>query len=113
MEKRVRRVIEAPSGTGKLIKEQKDVADVLYQLEATREYIIIEGDSGIHEVEGQGEITGIFRIISGDLGFGPHDIYTLELEDGRKINILALPLDFQNKKYSIVVNDARNFSMKK
>lgn len=103
---KTRRIIERPKGVGVLKKDGKHIADVQYSLMVVQEY---EKVDELHEVEGQGEITGQFTIVSGDVGNIFYDVFTLELQDGRILGVNAM---LENgKNFSITVNDASKFQL--
>ncbi len=105
---KTRKIIERPKGVGILKKDGKYVANVQYSVMVVQEY---EKGDELHEVEGQGEITGQFTIISGDVGNIFHDVFTLELQDGRILGVNAIRGD--GKNFSITVNDASKFTTNK
>lgn len=79
-----RKVIESPSGVGKVYKDSKELARVNYCLEVSQEFIENMSQDGQSTISSLKIITGQFKIVEGM--YIPIDgaVLTLHLADGRK-----------------------------
>lgn len=110
MEKKIRRVVERPSGTGTLFRKEDPIGKVSYNLTVSKEFIVIENfGEDRSEVEGMGEINGTVTFFGDGVGFMPEGNFRLKLEDGRELVIFLHP---GQKTHKIAVRDASNFSKK-
>lgn len=106
MERRMRKIIDQLTGAGILKKDEKHIADVVYNLTIFQEYLITDEDEKIETTK---EITGYFNVIVGDVGNELFDTFVLEFRDGRALGVNATRQDFRSKKFNISVNDASKF----
>ncbi|MDR3576926.1 MAG: hypothetical protein P4L50_23920 [Anaerolineaceae bacterium] len=79
-----RKVLETPSGIGKVYKGDQELASVDYRLEVSQEFVDTITSSGQSSLPGPKQITGQFKIIQGKYLAIDGTILTLHLADGRK-----------------------------
>ncbi len=94
-------------------KNNEVIADVSYALTVIETILIPEVWGSQNRVEGIGEIKGTFRIIDEQAKVKPDEVYTLELSDGREIDIMTPPLIIPDTETKIFVRDAGKFHTKK
>ena len=109
MEQRERRVIENPRGVGKLKKGNEIIATVSYDLKVIENTLIADAWGSHHRLEGQGEIKGTFRIIDEQDKVKTDETYTLQLSDGREIEIMTPQSLFPNTEIKIFLKNADKF----
>jgi hypothetical protein len=78
------KILESPSGIGKVCKGDKELARVSYCLEVSQEIIEKMAQDGQSATSSMKIITGQFKIIEGTYMAIDGAVLTLHLEDGRK-----------------------------
>jgi hypothetical protein len=84
-----RQNVETPNGSGKVFKNDIEVATVRYSLRVIQEILISKSFAETSEVEGLQEITGNISVIDGERDLMGDSPYILHLADGRKWEFLA------------------------
>ena len=104
MVERKMHLLEKPSGTGKVYKEEDWLADVRYSLTVKQEILVIESESGTEELPGLISTQGRIEILSGerDLVVTNHGPYVLQLGNGRTWDFQAAPWDPKSGTYEVV-----------
>jgi len=114
MQKKERKVVESPRGVGKLKKGDDYIADVSYKLLISKD-VIIADSFGNHpqEIDGMGQITGTFKIINGGGNIKGDETYTLQLPDGREMDIMMPSFIFRDTQIKIYPVKTEKFISKK
>jgi hypothetical protein len=110
MQKREWRVVENLKGMGELKKDNQAIADVTYIISVIKEFLIADSfGSHPQPIEGIGNIKGSFRIINPQQKIKADETYTLELSDGRKIDVMTPPLIIPGSEIEIYLVKAYGF----
>ena len=107
------KIVDTLRGIGKLRKGDQIVAEASYVILVIKEIItIITIDtfgSPPKQVEGMGEIKGTFMPINPEPRVKPDETYTLELSDGRKIDLRTPSMVVPNRNIDLFIIKAEGF----
>ena len=98
------RILESPSGMGKVYSGDEPIAEVGYSLRVTQGVIISKAKSGTSELPVQRDISGQIQVINEKVikGFMDGSILTLHLADGRKWKFIIKATGLKSGEYQVV-----------
>jgi hypothetical protein len=102
MDTKKSKIVETLSGTGKVYKDDKAIANVRYKLQIRQQFILTTSSSGEEEIPGLREITGQISVIEGERNLVNRKVLTLHLVDGRTWQFYAVSGDPITGMYSAV-----------
>jgi hypothetical protein len=101
MVSKFRQVVERPSGTGKIFKDDREIGTATYLLDVVETFRVQNPYAEVKEIPGLREVRGQIQVVDGqaDLREG---IFILELTDGRRWEFFATKGDPGTGSYTVV-----------